>query len=260
MFKLKSERCIKTLLLSICLLFIFSCATGVKNKDKRKQIEASKNLGEAYLAEGDYSLALKEFLKVEAMGGDDPFLHNDFGLAYMGKGKIDLAITHFKKAIKLNPEYAPALNNLGTAYLAKKEWDKAIEWFEVVTNDILYATPHFPLSNMGYAYYHKGDYELSLKYYKEALDIEPKFVNALYGLGKTCKALGKLDEAVKAFEKAVALAPQLSNLLYETGLAYKENGDHQKAIELFKRVMISSPDSAFAELAEKEILRLGGTP
>jgi len=144
--------------LSLFLIFcIASCAANVEVR--KKQEEASRNLGEAYMQQRDFSSALREFLKAEKIYSKDPLLQNDFGLAYMAKGRLDLAVKHFKKAVKLKPDYAPARNNLGTAYLAKKEWDVAIACFKEIVDDVLYATPHYPLTNLGWAYYNKQEYE-----------------------------------------------------------------------------------------------------
>ena len=107
--------------------FLAGCAP---NENLRKQGESSRNLGEAYMAQGNYTAALKELLAAEQLTPDDPYLHNDLGLTYMAKDRLDLAIQHFKKALSLKPDYAPAMNNLGTAYLAQQNWDAAIVCFK----------------------------------------------------------------------------------------------------------------------------------
>ncbi len=140
------------------VICVVSCTANLEVR--KKQEEASRNLGEAYLRKGDYTSALREFLKAETLYPDDPYLQNDLGLTYMGKKKLDLAVKHFRKAIKIRPDYAPAMNNLGTAYIAKKEWDTAIAYFKEVANNLLYTTPHFPLSNLGWAYYNKKSMHL----------------------------------------------------------------------------------------------------
>ena len=109
----------------------------------------------------------------------------------MAMGEMDLAVKHFKKALEIKPDYAPAINNLGTAYIKKKEWDTAIRYFKEVSENLLYATPHFALSNLGWAYYNKKEYALAEKFYLKALEISPKFINALVGLGKTYTAMGR---------------------------------------------------------------------
>jgi Tfp pilus assembly protein PilF len=125
----------------------------------------------------------------------------------MAKAKPDIAIDHFKKAVEIKPDYTPAKNNMGTAYLAQKKWDDAITCFKEITGDLLYATPHFPFSNLGWAYYNKKEFKLAEKYYKDALKIEPKFVIALRGLGLTYLKMGRISEAVTTLEKVIELAP-----------------------------------------------------
>ena len=165
----------KIWLTGTCCLLLINLFSGRSNKEKlerqRLQAEAARNLGEAYLRQGDYTAALRELLKAEVMAPTDYFLQNDLGLAYYYKGEPELAIGHFKKALEIKEDYAPARNNLGNAYAEQKEWDKAIEQYKSVTSDLLYATPQFPYSNLGIAYYHKKEYGLSEKYFLEALKI-----------------------------------------------------------------------------------------
>jgi type IV pilus assembly protein PilF len=60
---------------------LLSC-TSKNLEEQKERAEASRNLGEAYLREGKYSVALKALLKAEAMTPDDYFLQNDIGLVY----------------------------------------------------------------------------------------------------------------------------------------------------------------------------------
>jgi len=194
------------LVLSVFLIFcIASCAANIEVR--KKQGEALRNFGEAYIREGDYTTALRKLLEAEKLYSKDPHLQYDLGMVYMAKEKPDMAIDHFKKAVELNPDYTPAKNSLGTAYLAQKKWDDAIACFKEITGDLLYVTPHYPLSNLGWAYYNKKEYNLAGKYYKDALKIEPRFAIALSGLGKTYIATGRISEAVTILEKVIELAP-----------------------------------------------------
>ena len=149
---------------ALLAILVVSCATPASLEDKRKQEEASRLLGEAYLAQQNYTAALREFLKAEQIYSKDPYLYNDLGLTYMAKNQLNLSIESFQTAIKLKPDYSPAKNNLGTAYLAKKDWEQAIACFSELTEDLLYATPHYPLSNLGLAYFNKRDYKLAETY------------------------------------------------------------------------------------------------
>jgi len=242
---------------TVSLIFIFgsvSCAANLEMQ--KKQANASRNLGEAYYRQGNYPAALGEFLKSEAIYSGDPFLQNDLGLTYMAMKQMDLAVKHFKKAIEIKPDYAPAINNLGNAYLNKKEWDTAIRYFKEVTENLLYATPHFPLSNMGWAYYNKKEYALAEKFYLKALDIDPKFINALAGLGKTYTAMGRGSEAVATLEKAVKAYPRLGQLYLELARAYTVSGEYEKALDAYEKAVEFAPGSTLAREAETEAQRI----
>jgi len=238
------------LFLSVVLIFcIVSCATNIEVK---KQGEAYKNLGEAYMHQGDFSSALREFLKAEKIYSKDPHLQFDLGYAYMAKDRLDLAVKHFKKAVKLKPDYAEARNNLGTAYLAKKEWNKAIECFKEIVDDVLYATPHYPLTNMGWAYYNKQEYELAEKYFLDALKLEPDFIMAVLGLGRNYMAMGRPVDAAAILEKAVKKYPRSAELYFYLAKAYSLSGDYKKAVSAYNKVIELVPDSPLAIKAQKE--------
>ena len=238
---------------TVSLILILGGVSCTANLEMRKkQANASRNLGEAYYREGNYPEALGEFLKSETLYPGDPFLQNDLGLTYMAMKKMDLAVKHFKKAIEIKPDYAPAMNNLGTAYLDKKEWDNAIRCFKEVTENLLYATPHFPLSNMGWAYYNKKEYALAEKFYLKALEIDPKFINALAGLGKTYIAMGRGSDGVATLEKAVKDYPRIGQLYLELARAYTVSGEYKKALDAYEKAVEFSSDSALAREAETE--------
>ena len=241
----------------IVLASIFCIASCTANLEMRKkQGKASRNLGETYMYQGDYTAALKELLKAEKMYSKDPYLQNDLGLTYMAKGKLEIAIDHFKKAIKIKPDYSPAKNNMGTAYLVKKEWDAAIACFKGVTEDLLYVTPHFPLSNLGWAYYNKKDYKLAEQYYLDALKVDSGFVIALHGLGLTYLKTGKVSEAVIALEKAVKKAPQVAVLHFDLADAYILARDYKRAIYSYEKVIELDKEGPLANKAKKKLQKL----
>jgi len=241
----------------ILLLSVLTACTNQKNLEQQKaQAEASRNLGEAYLREGKYSTALRELLKAEALAPDDYFLQSDLGLAYLYKGDPDKAVYHFKKSLAIKNDYGPARNNLGNAYAAKKEWDKAIEQYEIVISNLLYATPQFPFSNLGFAYYYKKEYQRSEINFRKALEITPDFPRALYGLARTYIASEKTAQAVETLEFAVEKHPENSSLHFELAEAYKLIRDYPRAYGSYIRVVQIDPDSQLADKALKEAKRI----
>ncbi|MFH1800052.1 MAG: tetratricopeptide repeat protein [Candidatus Omnitrophota bacterium] len=235
------------------VVLIFLAASCTANLEVRKnQEEASRNLGEEYMKIGDFTAALKEFLEAEKLYDQDPILQTYLGITYMAKEKVDLAIVHFKKALAVKPDYAPARNNLGFAFLATKDWDAAIDCFKKLSEDLLNPTPHYPLLNLGWAYYNKKDYRLAEKYYLEALKSAPGFVVAQVGLGRTYLAMGRVREALELLEKAAKNSPRFPDVYFELGKGYQLSGEHTKAVTAYGKVVELAPDSPLAREAKKE--------
>jgi tetratricopeptide (TPR) repeat protein len=243
------------LLLFLCLLLsLVSCAANVAAR--KRQADASRRLGEVYLAEGNPTAALGEFLTAEKLYKKDARLQSDLGLAYFAKGEFELAISHFKKALDLKPDYVEARNNLGTVYLRLEQWDNAIECFNRASANLLYATPHVALSNLGEAYRGKKDYELSIGFYKKALKADPRFPRAHRGLGLTYIAMEDYEAAISSLEKAVQYAPRFANAYFDLGRAYTGQSATENAISAFKKVVEIAPDTPLADSALAEIRKL----
>ncbi len=234
---------------------LVACTT--KNMEKQKQIaEKTRLLGEAYFAEKRYQDALREFLKAEKLYSDDHLLHDDLGRVYLALGEHELAITHFKKALQLNPDYTPARNNLGNAYAVTKNWDKAIEQYEIAAGSLLYATPHYPLANIGFVYYQQGKYDLAKKYYRESLKVKRDYVGAMHGLGRTYMATNRVAEAIDILEKAIELAPESAFVNFDMGNAYRMNREYQKALTFYRKAAELQPDSELADKALDEARKI----
>ena len=244
------------------LIFIFlaaalSACTGQGAKHDKQLAAATREIGEAYMRQGDYTSALRELMKAKKLDAEDPFTYNDLGLCYMAKKRMPDAIAGFKKAIALKPSYAPARNNLGSAYLAIEEWDQAIKVFNEIKNDVLYATPHFPLSNLGFAYYSKGQYSKALHYYKEALKVQPNFVNALRGVGRTYLAMNQGRLALRYLEQAVRQAPKVAEIHFDLAEAYLLVGRLKEARYSYETVIdLAPPESALAAKAQQRLTTL----
>lgn len=239
--------------LVLSLSLTFSAAACSTKQKAITQSKDSRRLGEAYLVKGDYSGALKYFQEAEAMYAEDYLLQDDLGKTYVAKGRYDLAIEHFKKSLEIKPDFAPGKNNLGSAYLLAEQWDNAIAIFKELNENLLYATPHYPLYNLGWAYYNKHDYRTAIDYFNKSLKQKHGFVLALRGLGLTYQKMGNLQQAIEYFEKATQKSPEFAELFFDKGNAYRENRQYDKAIQAFNEVISLRPDSEIADMAKNEI-------
>jgi tetratricopeptide (TPR) repeat protein len=155
--------------------------------------------------------------------------------------------------VDLEPEYAAGKNNLGSAYLLAGKWDEAIKVFKELNNDLIYATPHFSLYNLGWAYYNKNEYETAIEYFNKSLKAQHGFVLALRGLGLTYRDMGNIEMALDYFLKATEKSPQFPQLYMDLGDVYIQLKKYDQAIEAFTEVARMKPDTEIADQANKRI-------
>lgn len=240
----------------ICLMFT-ACVSSQKQANTRKIAEATRTQGEALLAQRNYTGALAKLLEAEKLTPADPYLHNSLGLAYMGKKRDDLAEAAFERALDLKPDFTEALNNLGAAYIRQEKWDLAIEKFEKVTEDLLYPTPHFPLSNMGWAYLGKKDYLRAETQFLNALDALPWFVTASHGLSRVYLETGQVDRAIAYLSNCLNRHPDAAILHADLAEAYESKGAVKQAARAWQQVFrFAVPNSSLSREAEERISRL----
>jgi len=232
----------------VSIVVLSSCAS-TQESDLKKS-ESSRNVGEVYYQQGNFTQALKHFLEAEKLNPDDPELQNNLGLAYMSKDRIDLAIVHFKKALVIKPDFSKVKNNIGVAYLRKKNWDAAIFHFKELSEDLLYERPYYPLFNLGQAYYFKHDLKQAEHFFLMSLKQNGQFLDALQGLGRTYMAMGKGGAAVSTLNKAVKLSPEVQLLYFDLARAYLIDGHPREALEAFQKVIDLDPDSQLATEAK----------
>ncbi|MBI9091473.1 MAG: tetratricopeptide repeat protein [Desulfobacterium sp.] len=223
-------------------LTLLSC--GPNRIQQQRIAEATVELGEAHLNQGNFTAALKVLLDAEKVIPNDPFLHNDLGVAYMGKERFDLAELHFKKAVALKSDYIPARNNLGTAYLKQKKYDKALACYKKFSTDLLYSTPHFAFSNMGWAYLGKKNHALAQKYFSKALNLNPDFINAVHGLATSQIQSGDARKAEALIEKTLKRQPRASVLHADLARIYEARNQPSQAKAAWKRVLLFAPETS----------------
>src|SRR5262249_52750526 len=80
------------------------------------------------------------------------------------------------------------------------------------------------LNHQGLAHLDKKEYEQAIPLFRQALQLQPDYVDALDNLGKALDAAGKHEEAIGDFDKAIKLAPENAATYYNKGLALFHEG------------------------------------
>lgn len=81
-------------------------------------------------------------------------------------------------------------------------------------------------NNRGLANFEKGQYDLAISDYSEAIAIDPKNAAAYSNRGDTYLLKGQYDEAIADFSKVIEINPKLSVFYYLRGNAYFKKRDY----------------------------------
>lgn len=85
------------------------------------------------------------------------------------------------------------------------------------------------------------NYDRAIAAYREALQLDPSFVDARNGLGAVYLAQGRYDDAVRELRAAIAIAPHLAYLHNNLGYAYLLRGSNEPAISAFQEAVRLDP-------------------
>jgi type IV pilus biogenesis/stability protein PilW len=248
----------KSIIIFFIILFAFGyigCAgTQKKEVSDKKKAEALQNLGASYVREGKLREGLRNLHQAVKLDPDNGELHNQIALVYMNLAEYDASLRHFKKALALKPRYPEVQNNLGNLYLLLRKWDLAIARYQKAVADVLYRTPHFAYTNMGLAYYNKGEYEKAIEVYQHSLELEPTYSTTYFNLAYAYEATQKWEQAIGAYQKAIQHLPNDPAAYYRLGKLYLKLDRKEEASKAFEEFLEIAPKGPYEEEV-KEILR-----
>jgi len=229
--------------------------------NKKEAIEALKAIGRLLKEEGNFEYR-KNILLIEGLKRQESgtrFIDcDDYSSLYLFAGE--------RLGLSLNPVYASnhvflecQLDEITHFY-----WEPTIgeekdacfykTWLNIpedssypkILNEKEFEAIQF--SNLGAAWYEKGNYEKSIEYSKRALGLNPDYASALNNLGAAYSKQGKFDVALACYEKAIDLEPNHATALNNIGVAFYKLGYLEKAVEYFEKAIKVDPgyDKAYA--------------
>ena len=164
------------------------------------------------------------------------------------------AIVYFRKAIELapdGPDNAEAYSNRGNAYQLKGELDLAISDYNQALK--LYPTFGRAYNNRGRAYLYKGELDLAMRDLNQAIKLNPRDAKAYDNRAKVYSRKGELDLVIHDLGKVVELDP--SNARAYNSLAWilathedSQFRDGARAVQLAEKACVLTDYKALASL------------
>lgn len=239
---------LSTSLFTLLALFSVSCASSHQKEEALLHLE----MGSAFLQTGRYPEALRELLLAEKADPTNPIVQNNLGLVYFIREKSDVANTHLKKAVELKSDYTEARNNWSRVLIELGQYDKAISELRTVLKDLTYSDTSKAFTNMGLAYFRRGQYRDAKKYLSQALKTNRENCLAYTLFGRSQMELGDIKSAATSLDSAVVLCQpvEFDEPHYFAGIAYKRLGQREKAIARLEEVVRLYPAGKYNRKAQ----------
>ncbi len=159
------------------------------------------------------------------------------------KGRRNSAVPPLREAIRLNPEAAPAYLQLGLMYIDKKNWPGAQNMLRQYAS--LRPDDFVGQFNLGLAYDYSSRFDDALRHYAIAEKLQPTDPATRNNIGRINlkraeKEPKSLDEAIAKFREALNLDPDFVDARNNLALALTQRGDLDAAGTEWKRLIASA--------------------
>lgn len=173
-------------------------------------------------------------------------------------GRLNEAERLYRQILAVDPDHAESLHLLGMVAYQVGRHDVAVDLISrAIRGHANVALYH---CNLGLALSAQGKLDAVIASYRQALALQPDFVEACINLGNALKDQGKPDEAIACYRRTLALKPGLAEAHNNLGNALRGQGKldeagacYRKALELKPHYTDALNNLALLLLAQGEV-------
>jgi tetratricopeptide (TPR) repeat protein len=175
--------------------------------------EIPYSLGRMYYQQGRHAEAAESFRRATALDARDYKAWDNLGLASEALGDVAQAQQHYLKAISLvykdHPEYDVVYANFADLLIKLGTFQRAFD----LASEAAHRNPNEPRNFFlgGKALLQAGRSDLSLRWFEQAIKLNPDYPEPQYLLSLAYRKLGRIEDAdrmLTSFQAAAARAPK----------------------------------------------------
>jgi len=141
-----------------------------------KDSETKHRLGVILVRRGKTEEGLQHLEEAVAAQPKNLSMRNDLGYAYLTQGELEKAETEFREALEISPKNTQSLNNLALAAGYQGRTQEAYTLFRGSM------TEAEAMANLGFIHSQRGEVDLAIQRYSQALSYDPTLRNAADGM------------------------------------------------------------------------------
>ncbi len=196
-----------------------------------------------YLQNKDPDKALSDVNKAITLDPKNSAYMRTLSDVFFATGKLRNCLDALNKACELNPNDAEALLKLAELYFYQKDYKKTFEFIDKAQKiDNLNAKADFI---RGMALKDVGDTLKAVKSFEKAIEKDQQYFHAYMQLG-LMYSVKRSALAIDYFNNALNLNPKSIEALYALALFYQQVGDFQKAIAKYTIIIQIDPTYKYA--------------
>ena len=229
------------ILLLFTLIFVVACSStpDISEKSARKAAETNTSLGQGYMDNGQYEIALEKLKRAVANDRTYAPAHTVLGMLYETIGETGKAGEEYQEAVKYAPENGDVNNNYGAWLCASGNPKEADKYFVAAVADPFYRTPAIALSNAGSCALAAGDVDKAETFLRQSLEYDSKLGASLLPMAEVSYLQGEYLRARAFLQRFEAGGVMDEESLYLGFRIESKLGDRRSAeryrIELVQR-------------------------
>jgi tetratricopeptide (TPR) repeat protein len=213
-------------------------------------------LGDLYLADKDYPLAIETFTRATQLAPNWATPHRNLAVAKLISQDVPGAISEYRTAIKAAPNDPNLVTELGQVYASHGQIDQAFALYEecyqrdpharLIARDlaVMLVTYRTDRSSLDRAH------ELTAPF---ALTNDARLLDAS---GWVSVKRGESRSAIPVLQRAVQRAPSAPEIRYHLGIAEMQTGDSQRARQDLEKAVADGAKASWSEQARVALAQL----
>lgn len=232
--------CLDLALLLLLMISVTGCAHHASKDQVNLEQAAQYNaeLGKGYLREGAYEVAMDKFRRALQQDPDLPDAHVGIAQLYARLDQQDLADQHFRKAVRLAPQRSEVLNDYAIYLCDRGQAQVAEKLFLQAAENPNYAAPEVSYTFAGICAQRQNDVAKTKSYLQRALQINPRYPDALWALAKLALAEQNAVQAQDYLRRYHGIVPPNRESL-QLAIQIEQRLGNQQAVETYQKRLVT---------------------